>query len=168
MTLFLHILRLLKLLFYWCTILLSKNHLISDNFFCPAANAVHGSDPCHLIPGFQFICDFLNFFHLGNGTIQAVLCLLIQIRQIDPKLAGQNQIIIQGWMILLQIVFVHPSPNPNRAVFFRKFQVGNVVICHIFPKKPSISSSGRLLFITLRGYFILGECSSIYLLEESA
>ena len=35
-----------------------------------------------------------------------------------------------GWMVLLQIVFVHPPPNPNRPGLFRQFQVGDVVVAN--------------------------------------
>lgn len=118
------------LLIRYLKFFLNVDYFASDNFFCPVADAVHGSDPCHLILGFQFLCDSLGIFHLGNDTIQPVLRLFIQICQICPEPATQNQVIILGWMILLQIVFVHPPPNPNRPGFFRQFQVGDVVIAN--------------------------------------
>ena len=95
------------------------NHLASNNFFCPVANVVHGAHPRHWIMSFQFFGNVFCRFHLIDEAVHPLLCLLIQVSQICPELAGQNQFVVQGWMILRQIVFVYPSPNPNRASFFR-------------------------------------------------
>ena len=98
----------------------NENHLRPNDFLRTVPDAVHGSNPRQLVTGFQFLCDSLNFFHLGNDTMQPVLCLFVQISQVCPELAGQNQVIILGWMALLQLGFVHTAPYPNGAVFFRQ------------------------------------------------
>ena len=55
------------------------NHFRPNDFFCPVTNALHCPDPCHLILRFQFFGNPFRFFHLGNDTIQPVLCLFVQI-----------------------------------------------------------------------------------------
>ena len=113
---------------------------MTDNFLRTVPDAVHGSDPCHLILGFQFLCDSLNFFHLGNDTIQPVLCLLVQITQICPELAGQNQVIILGWMALLQIC------KNCGATFMRRTTTKGIAVwcCRTHDKDKDACSVGRI------------------------
>lgn len=96
------------------------NHFRTNNFLCPVAYAVHATDPCKLVFCFQFLRDSLCFFYLGNGTIQTVLYLLIQIGKICPQLSRQKQFIVPIRTILLQIFPVHPSPSSDGAALLRQ------------------------------------------------
>ena len=55
------------------------------NFFRPIVNAIHSSDPCHLVTGFQFLSHTLRCLHLLNNQGQTLLCLLVQIGKISPE-----------------------------------------------------------------------------------
>ena len=64
------------------------NQLPEDDFLCTVKDAVHGSDPGHLVTGFQILCHALSDLHLLDNTFQATLCLLVQIGKISPELTG--------------------------------------------------------------------------------
>ena len=52
-------------------------------FLCPAADVVHGTGPGHGISSFQVFRDGLRSCHLGSGSVQAVLELLVNLCQIS-------------------------------------------------------------------------------------
>lgn len=37
------------------------------NFLCPIVDTVHGSNPGHLVTGFQILCHALRYLHLLNN-----------------------------------------------------------------------------------------------------
>ena len=90
-----------------------------DDFLCSVADAVHGSDPCHLVSLFHTLCYVLSGFHLLNDKFKAILCLLIQILQIRPQFTAKAQIIEADRVMLLDIISVHTSPPTDRSVFLR-------------------------------------------------
>ena len=105
-----------------------KNHLREDDFLCPTADAVHGSDPCKLVTGFQFLGDALRILHLRDDTRQPVIGLLVQVSKICPEFSRQKQFIVLAGAVFLQKRLVHPPPPPDGAFFLRQFQVGDVVV----------------------------------------
>lgn len=76
------------------------DHLPQDDFFRPAANAVHCPHPRHGVAGLQLLGNALRCLHLGNHAFHPLLCLLVEIRQIRPELAGQEQVAVSGRVIL--------------------------------------------------------------------
>ena len=65
--------------------ILSIYDFFQHNFLCPVADAIHSSDPCHLVTGFQFLSHTLRCLHLLNNQGQTLLCLLVQIGKISPE-----------------------------------------------------------------------------------
>ena len=107
-----------------------KNHLRQDDFLCPAANAVHGSDPRKLVTGFQFLGDTLCLLHLRDDTLQSVSGLFVQVSKICPEFSRQKQCIVLAGPVFLQKRLVHPAPPSNGAAFLRQLQIGDVVVSH--------------------------------------
>ena len=111
------------------------------NFLCPIVDAIHSSDPCHLVTGFQFLSHALRYLHLLNNQGQTLLCLLVQIGKISPELTLQNQVIESHRVMLFQILSVHPSVFSDSAFLTGKLQSRNVVIScqHIFHTIDSLA-----------------------------
>lgn len=65
--------------------ILLVNQFPKDDFHCPVADAVHGSNPFHLVGCFQLLCYDLRCFHLVDNDFKVVLCLLVQISRICPE-----------------------------------------------------------------------------------
>jgi hypothetical protein len=72
---------------------LSIYDFFQHNFLCPIVDAIHSSDPCHLVTGFQFLSHTLRCLHLLNNQGQTLLCLFVQIGKINSKLPIQNQVV---------------------------------------------------------------------------
>lgn len=72
---------------------LSIYDFFQHNFLCPIVDAIHSSDPCHLVTDFQFLSHTLRCLHLLNNQGQTLLCLFVQIGKINSKLPIQNQVV---------------------------------------------------------------------------
>ncbi len=107
-----------------------KNHLRQNDFLCPAADAVHGPDPCKLVTGFQFLGDTLRLLHLRDDTRQPVSGLFVQVSKICPEFSRQKQGIVLTGPVFLQKRLVHPAPPSNGATFLRQLQIGDVVVSY--------------------------------------
>ena len=99
-----------------------------DNLLCTITDAVHGSNPCHLVSCFQCLCHALRILHLLNNDLQTALCLLVQVGQISPQFSGQAKVIKADRMMFPQILSVHPSLTANGSGFFRQANIGNIVV----------------------------------------
>ena len=90
-----------------------------NDFLRTITDAVHNSDPCHLVSCFQVLCYTLSGFHLLNDNFQAVLCPLVQISQIRPERTVKAKSIKPDRVMLLKIISVHTPQTTNGSVFFR-------------------------------------------------
>ena len=107
---------------------LSIYDFVQHNFFCPVADAIHSSDPCHLVTGFRFLSHALSDLHLLNNQGQTLLSLLFQIGKVSPDLAVQNQIIEHHWIVLFQILSVHPPIFSDGTFLMGQLQIRDIVI----------------------------------------
>jgi len=108
--------------------ILSIYDFFQHNFFCPIVDAVHGSNPGHLVGRFQFLSYTLRYLHLLNNQGQTLLRLLVQNGKISPELPLQNQIMESHRVMLFQILSVHPSIFPDRPFLIGKLQIRDIVI----------------------------------------
>ena len=79
------------------------------DFLCPVSDVVHSTNPSHWVANFQVFRNSLGGFHLLDYPIQPVLRLLIQVSQVCPEFAGQEQAVVQNRLVLFQIVPMYPS-----------------------------------------------------------
>ena len=108
--------------------ILSIYDFFQHNFLCPIVDTVHDSNPGHLVCCFQFLSHALRYLHLLNNQGQTLLCLFVQIGKVSPELPLQNQIVEQHWIVLFQILSVHPPIFSDRAFLIGKLQIRDVVI----------------------------------------
>ena len=112
--------------FSYC--ILPIDHFPEDDFLGSIANAVHGSNPCHLIVHLHALCHALSGFRLLNDKFKAALCLLVQIRQISPQFTAENKVVKADRVMFFKIFPVQPSLTTNRSGFFWQTNIGNIVI----------------------------------------
>ena len=108
--------------------ILSIYDFFQHNFLCPIVDAVHGSNPGHLVGRFQFLSHTLGDLYLLNNQGQTVLCLLVQIGKVSPELPHQNQIVESHRVMLFQMLSVHLPIFSDRAFLIGKIQIRDVVI----------------------------------------
>ena len=115
---------------------------MNHNLFRSIVDTVHSSEPCHLVGCFQFLCHALSGLHLLNNQGQTLLCLLVQIGKVSPELPLQNQVIEHHWVMLFQILSVHPSVFSDRAFLIGKLPIRDVVISnqYVFDIVDTLSS----------------------------
>ena len=89
------------------------DQLLPDNFLCPVSDTIHSPNPRRRISRFQCFCNALRGLHLLNDPLQLFLSLLVQVGQIGPQFAGQDQVGVLDRMVVLQIVPVYPAPRVN-------------------------------------------------------
>lgn len=116
--------------------ILPVDHFSEDDFLGSVTDAVHGSNPCHLVGCFQFLCHALRCLHLLDNQGQTLLRLLVQISRICPELTAENKVIKEDWMVLFDAVPVQLSSFTNGALFVRgQGKNRNIIIANEFIPK---------------------------------
>ena len=80
------------------------NQLLKNNLLGTAADVVHGSNPGEGIGGLQVLCDGLCSCHLVDCTVQPVLDLFVELSQVIPQLAVENQGVVKLFILLGEFV----------------------------------------------------------------
>ena len=97
--------------------------LCVDEFFAyhfnySASNSVHPPYPRHLVGGFELFCHTFLFGVFFYQPRKESLCLFFGVGEMGIELAGSEQIVIQDFVVLLQISESALSPYADRVFFF--------------------------------------------------
>ena len=107
--------------------ILLVDHLTHNNLLCTITDAVHSSNPCHLISLLHTLCYALRCFHLLDNEFKTVLYLLVHVSQISSQFAAENKVVKADRVMFFKIIPVQPSPTTNRSGFFWQTNIGNIV-----------------------------------------
>ncbi len=96
--------------------------LCVDEFFAyrfnySASNSVHPPHPRHLVGGFELLRDTFFFSEFFYQPEKKLLCLFFGVSEMGIELAGSEQIVIQDFVVLLQISESALSPYADRVFF---------------------------------------------------
>ena len=119
---------------------------MEDDLLGTVADAVHGSNPHHRVGCFQILCYTLGSLHLLDDQEQTLLCLLVQICQIGPELAAEDQTVKQDWVLLFEKLTVQSDPFPDRPMLFGQSQIGQKTVPNEGVSKPFSMIVFRMLF----------------------
>ena len=96
----------------------SVYNFLHYDLICPMSDAVHLSHPRRLVDGFELFRDAFLFGVFFYQPRKELLCLFFGIGKVGMERSGSKKIVIQNFVVLLQISEPTLSPNTDRAFFF--------------------------------------------------
>ena len=105
------------------------DRLLQDDLFRSVPDAVHSSDPCHLVGSLERLCHTLLLCHLLHDQFHALLAGLVDLGQMLIQFASYKQIGVQHRPMLFQIALAHPTMLADGPLLsFVNCQIGEKVI----------------------------------------
>ena len=84
---------------------------IVDNFFCTVAYIIHTSNPQHLIVCFELFSYTFLFGELFYQPKEHIFCLLVDIGKVGCEPATCQQVCIQDWTVMFDILQMRLCPK---------------------------------------------------------
>ena len=83
--------------------ILPVNQFPEGDFLRTVADAVHSTNPRHLVGCLHFLGHALSGLHLLNNQGQPLLHLFVQISEVCPELTTEDQVIVEDRAVFLEI-----------------------------------------------------------------
>ena len=105
------------------------NDFFQDSFFRTLPDAVHPTNPGHLVLCFQLLVDAFCLGHPGNHKIHSLDTGGFRFHKVVVQFAGEDQLLIEPGAMFLQIRFTHPAVVTDALMgSVREIQIGEVVV----------------------------------------